>query len=86
MKYNLQTTDTTIIKTPNTGGYLLQQGTIICNQKNNTGKIQNFIKSTKTNSPSSQTGATFLPAIGDSFVYFETSFNNHGSNVFCSFE
>ena len=36
-------TDTTIIKAPNTGGYLLQQGKIKCNDKNNNGKIQNFI-------------------------------------------
>ena len=51
IKYNkLQVTDKTIIKSPNTGGYLLQNWVIKCNDKNNNGNIQNFIKSTKTNS------------------------------------
>ena len=43
-KYNkIQITDTTIIIYPNTGGYLLQKWLIKCNDKNNSGKIQNFI-------------------------------------------
>ena len=42
-----QITDTTKIKYPNTGGYLLQNWVIKCNDKNNNGKIQKFIKSTK---------------------------------------
>ena len=60
--------DTTIIKSPNTGCYLLQNWNIKCNDKNNAGKIQNFIRSTKTNSPSSYSVATSLPPIGDSFI------------------
>ena len=40
-KYDkIQITDTTIIKYPNNGGYLLQNWNIRCNDKNNNGKIQ----------------------------------------------
>ena len=86
-KYDkIHITDTTIIKYPNTGGYLLQNWVIKCNDKNNNGKIQNFIKSTKTNSPTGYSGATSLPPIGNSFMYIETSSNNHGNNVFVSWE
>ena len=82
----IQITDTTINKYPNTGGYLLQNWVITCNDKNNNGKIQNFIKSTKTNSPTGFSGATSLHPVGDSFMYIETSSINHGNNVFVSFE
>ena len=82
----IQLTDTTIIKYPNNSGYLLQNWNIRCNDKNNNGKIQNFIRSKKTNSPTGDSGATILPPIGDSFMYIETSSNNHGNNVFVSFE
>ena len=86
-KYDrIQITDITIIKYPNTGGYLLQNWTIECNDKNNSGKIQNFKKSTKTNSPTGYSGATSLPPIGNSFMYIETSSNNHGNHVFVSWE
>ena len=78
-------TDTTIINYPNTGGYLLQNWVIKCNDNNN-GKIQNFIKTTKTNSPTGYSGATSLPPIENSFMYIETSSNNHGNNVFVNFE
>ena len=60
-------TDTTIFKYPNSGGYLLQNWNIKCNDKNNNGKIQNFIRSSKTNTPTAYSGATVLPPIGDSF-------------------
>ena len=59
---------------------------IKCNDKNNNGKIQNFIKSTKTNSPTGYSGAASLPPIGNNFMYIETSSNNHGNIVFVSFE
>ena len=74
------------MKAGNTGGYLLPYWKIICNDKNNNGKIQNFIKSTKSNSPTGNSGATSLPPIGDSFMYIETSSNNNGNNNFASFE
>ena len=86
-KYDkIQITDTTVIKSPNSGGYLLQNWKINCNDKNNNGKIQSFLKSTKTSSPTAESGATSLTPIGDSFMYIETSSNNHGNNVFVSFE
>ena len=74
------------MKAGNTGGYLLPFWKINCNDKNNNRKIQNFIKSTKTNSPTGDSGATALPRIGSAFMYIETSSANHGNNVFCSFE
>ena len=70
------------MKHPNSGGYLLQNWIIKCNDKNNNGKIQNFIKSTKTNSPTGDSGATSLPPIGSSFMYIEASSGNQGNNVF----
>ena len=86
-KYNkIQLTDTTIIKNGNSGGYLIPSWRIFCNDKNNNGKIANFIKSTKTNSPSSRSGATSLPLIGSAFMYIETSSNDNGDIVFVSWE
>ena len=86
-KYNkISITDITEIKFPNSGNALLQKWKTYCNNKNNQSRINDFIKSTKTNSPSSHSGATSLPPIGDSFMYIETSSNNHGPNVFVSWE
>ena len=87
-KYDkMQLTDYTIIKYPNTGGYLLPGWRIFCNDKNNNGKIQDFIKSTKTNSPTGFSGAMSLSPIGDAFMYIETSSNNSGNdNIFVSWE
>ena len=59
---------------------------IICNDKINNGKISNYIKTTKTNSPTSKSGATNLPPVGNSFMYIETSSNDFGKNVFVSWE
>ena len=73
-KYDkIQLTDTTINKAPNSGGYLLQNWNIECNDKNNNGKVNNFIRSTKSSSPTADSGASSLRPIGDSFMYFETS-------------
>ena len=86
-KYDkIQITDTTIIKNGNTGSNLLQKWNILCNARNNTGNIHWFVKSTKTNSPTSYSGATSLPPIGHSFMYIETGSNIHCDNVFVSFE
>ena len=46
----------------------------------------NFIRATKTNSPTSYSGATILPPIGNSFMYMEKPSSNHGSIVSVSFE
>ena len=48
--------------------------------------MNNFIKSTKSSSPTGDSGATSLPPIGNSFMYIETTSNNHGDIVFVSFE
>ena len=83
----IQLTDTTIIKYPTSGGYLLQSWRIFCNDRNNSGKIQNFIRLTKTNSSTPNSGAKRLPPIGPALMYIETSSNKSGSDsVFCSFE
>ena len=75
------------MKAGNSGAYLLLYWKINCNDKNNNGKITNFIKSTKSNSPSGDSGATSLPPIGSAFMYIETSSSNHGQNrVFVSWE
>ena len=86
-KYDkIQTTDTTEMRYPNIGSDLLQKFKIKCNNKNNQSRITDFIKSTKTNSPTGFSGAESLPPIGNSFMYIETSSNNHGNNVFVSWE
>ena len=86
-KYNkLSITDRTDIKFPNTGRELLQKWNIYCNNKLNQSRIIDFIKSTRTNSPTSESGATSWPPIGNNFMYIETSSNNHGNNVFVSWE
>ena len=86
-KYDkIQTTDTTEIKYPNSGGYLLQNLLITCNDKNNNGEIQNFVKSTKPNSPKSTSGATSSPPVGNAFMYIETLENNHRNNVYVIWE
>ena len=74
------------MKHPNSGGYLLQNWNIKCNDKLNNGKIQNIKKSTKIDSPTGDSGATSLSPIGSAFKYIETSSANHGNIVFCSFE
>ena len=72
---------------PNIGSDLLQKWNIKCNNKNNQAKITDFVKSTKTNSPTGHSGASSLPPIGNSFMYIETSSNNHGhESVFVSWE
>ena len=85
-KYNkIQLTDITVMKAGNSGGYL-PYWKFLCNDKNNSGKITNFIKSTKSSSPTGSSGATSLAPIGNAFMFIETSSNNHGNNVFVSFE
>ena len=72
---------------PNIGSDLLQKWNIKCNNKINQFRITDFIKSTKSNSPTGYSGATSLPLIGNSFLYIETSSNNHGhERVFVSWE
>ena len=86
-KYDkIQFVDTTIIKHGN-GSYLLPRRKVVCKDKNTTGVMTNFIRATKTSSPTSHSGATSLPPIGIAFIYIETSSNNHDhERVFVSWE
>ena len=63
-----QITDTTQIKVSNIGSDLLQKWNIKCNNKNNDSKVGNFVKSTIKISPTSHSGATSLPPIGNCFM------------------
>ena len=87
-KYDkIQLTDITEIKFPNIGSDLLQKWNIEFNIKINNSKVGNFIKSTITNSPSGNAGATNIPPIGSAFMYIETSLNNSGhERIFVSWE
>ena len=86
-KYNkIQIIDTTLIKRGN-GQYVLPRWKVICNDKNNNGVTTKFIRASKTKSPKSDSGATSLLPIGDSFMYIEISSNNHGhERLFVSWE
>ena len=86
-KYDkIQLTDTTHIRSGNAGSTVLQGWKIICNDKNNNGKLGNFKKTTRSNSPTGQSGATSKPPLGKAFTYIETSGKNRGNKVFVSFE
>ena len=64
-KYNkISITDVTEIKSPNTGSDLLQKWKIYCINKNNQSRISDRIKSTRTHSPTSESGASSIPPIG----------------------
>ena len=75
-------TDLTEMRAPNNGLYLLQNWVILCKDRNNNSKINNFIKSTKTQSSTEDSGATALPPVGNSFMYLETSGVNHGEGTY----
>ena len=60
---------------------------IKCNNKIIQSRIPDYIKSTKTISPTGYSGATSLPPISNSFMYIEIISNNHGhERVFVSRE
>ena len=82
----IQITDTTINEFPNAGKDLLQKWNVIYSDINGNGKLNNIIKSTKTSSPTGDSGAGSLPRIGNSFMYIEASSGSHGNTVFVSFE
>ena len=86
-KYDkIHITDTTFIRSPNEGKCLLQKCNIINSDINGNGKINNIIKSTKTTSPTGDSGAMSKTPIGDSFMFIETSSGGHGNNVSVSLE
>ena len=80
-KYNkIQLIDVTEIRYLNTGANLLQKWKIKCANKYGTCRVGDFLKSTKTHSPTGHSGATVLPPIGWAFMFTEVSTNNHGKN------
>ena len=84
-KYNkIKLTNQTILKYPNSGSYLLPLWRIVCNDRNKNGKLNNFVKSSKSSSPTNDSGATSLPPIGGAFMYIETSGNNNNQNNNCA--
>ena len=89
-KYNkISITDITDIIFPNTGREILRKWNIYCNNKLNQQRMNDFIKSTRTNSPTSESGKMSQnqdQSIGHAFNYVETSSNNNGENVFFSLE
>ena len=87
-KYDkIQLTDVTMIRVGNMGQDALPKWKILGNKKSGYFKAINFIKSTKSSSPTGQSGATSLPPIGTAFMYIETSGNNSNSdNIFVSWE
>ena len=56
---------------------LLQKWMLKCFNKSYNAKIITFLKSTTNTSPTSESAARSLPPIGWSFMYVETSSNNH---------
>ena len=86
-KYDkIQITDTTHIGSGNSGSSVLQGWKGICNDKNINGKLANFVKTTRSNSPTAQSRTTSIPPIGKAMMYIETSGDNNGSGVFVSFK
>ena len=87
-KYNkTQLTDISRVRVGNSGLFVLNDWRIVCNDINGLGNLNRYIKSTKTSSPTSQSGATSLPPIGNGFMYIETSGAFSGDdNIFASFE
>ena len=73
-------TDITEIKNPNTGQPLLQKRILNCLNKSYNAKINTFLKSTTSTSPTAESGASSLVPIGWAFMYVESSGNNHGAN------
>ena len=51
-----------------------------CVNKNYNAKNITLLKSTRSTSPASESGATTIPPIGWSFMYIESSGYNHGAN------
>ena len=83
----IQLIDLTEIRSPNISSDLLPKWRIKSLQQNNGAKVGNFLISTITSSPTSESGATSIPPIGNSFMYIETSSRNHGhEKVFVSWE
>ena len=77
-KYNkIPSTDITTIEPRNGGAYLLPSWRNFCNDNNNNGKVSNFIRATRINSPTAESRANAFPPFWNAFMYIETSSGNH---------
>ena len=54
---------------PSSGDQLLPNWKFICNNRNGEAKLSDFIKSTKTISPTGQSGTTNLQPLGNAHMY-----------------
>ena len=87
IKYDkIQIMDVTEFRYPIKGDNLLSKWKIKSLNKNNGADVGNFLKSTITFSPKSQSRATNLPPNGSAFIYVETSSKKYGNIVFVRFE
>ena len=78
-KYDkIQYIDQTVIKQSNQGGYLFQNWKFNCIDKNGNGKINILLKSTKSSTPTNNSGAKSRSPIGNSFKYIKASSGNSG--------
>ena len=65
---------------------MLQQWITKYNDKNNSSNLQTIEESPKATTSTTNTGATSLPPIGDSFMFVEKSGTNIGQKFSGSFE
>ena len=68
------------MRSPNSGQSLLQKWILKCVNKNYNAKFNTFLKSTPTSSQTVESGASSIPPIAWSFMYVESSGNNHGAD------
>ena len=82
-KYDkIQLPDITEITYPASGNDLLHKWKITNNNQNGDMKIGKFLKSTRTSSSTSNSGASALAPIGNAFMYIVTSGNNNGAYTY----
>ena len=74
--------DITEMRAPSTGASLLQKWNITSRNTFGDTKVAQFIKSTRTSSPTEHSGASSLAPVGDAFTYIESSGSNHGDNTY----
>ena len=80
-KFNkVNITDITEMRSANSGQSLLQKWILKCLNRNYNARSNTFLKSTTSSSPTAENGATTIPPIGWTFMYIESSGNNHGAN------
>ena len=81
-----QIIDTPIIKTGKAGPFLLTLWKVEYNQGVVAGKSSNFIRATKSTSPTPISGSSTIPPIAISFICMGIIGENLGLNLFVNFE